>query len=91
MRKLDVLRSKRHRIPKRGNLSWLKKYADPGQCIRVFPLLERDPGTGELNRPFSGVVERVTINNFGRVSYQVAGRLVLTEELVPEHHKRVTS
>ena len=69
-----------------------------GDTITVYPL---NPAGAD---PFMGEVVRVSRNQFGRISYVVVThclnsglreivhrRLVLTEELVPEHHQRVDS
>jgi len=54
--------------------NWKHQYLKPGQITAVYPV------TGE---PFVGKVDRVRKNKYGRVSYEVNGRMVMAEELFP--------
>lgn len=51
-----------------------KRYLNLGQLTAVYPF------TGE---PFVGKVNRVRRNMYGRISYEVDGRMVMAEELFP--------
>ena len=53
---------------------WKKRYLNPGQLTAVYPF------TGA---PFVGMVNRVRKNMYGRISYEVEGRMVMAEELFP--------
>ena len=54
--------------------NYKKRYLNPGQLTAVYPF------TGE---PFVGKVNRVRRNMYGRISYEVDGRMVMAEELFP--------
>ena len=54
--------------------NYKKCYLNPGQLTAVYPF------TGE---PFVGKVNRVRRNMYGRISYEVDGRMVMAEELFP--------
>jgi len=58
--------------------NWKRQYLQPGQMTAVYPV------TGE---PFVGRVDRVRKNKYGRVSYEVNGRMVMAEELFPGQHQ----
>lgn len=60
----------------RHDIDWHKVYAKVGQKIPVYPFKTN-------HTPFIGIVEKVTINKYGRVSYVVDGRDVFAEELLP--------
>ena len=51
--------------------NWKHQYLKTGQITAVYPV------TGE---PFIGRVDRVRKNKYGRVSYEVNGRMVMAEE-----------
>lgn len=53
---------------------WKKRYLNPGQLTAVYPV------RGE---PYVGTVTRVRKNKYGRISYEVEGRMVIAEELFP--------
>lgn len=53
---------------------WKRRYLNPGQLTAVYPC------NGE---PFVGRVNRVRKNKYGRISYDVDGRMVMAEELFP--------
>ncbi len=53
---------------------WKKRYLNPGQLAAVYPV------RGE---PYVGMVNRVRKNMYGRISYEVEGRMVMAEELFP--------
>jgi len=60
----------------RHDIDWTKVHAKIGDRVPVYPF----PWLGE---PFIGVVEKVKINKFGRVSYVINGKDVFAEELLP--------
>jgi hypothetical protein len=60
----------------RHDIDWKKVHAKVGDRVPVYPF----PWLGE---PFIGVVEKVKMNKFGRVSYVIGGREVHAEELLP--------
>ena len=68
-------------IPKRGKLYRDQSYAKIGDRIKVYPLLTA--------QPYHAIVQKVYSNKFGRVSYATNRGLVITEELIPQHHARV--
>lgn len=53
---------------------WKRRYLNPGQLTAVYPF------KGE---PFIGMVKRVRKNRYGRIDYEVDGRMVMAEELFP--------
>lgn len=55
-------------------VNWRSVYLKTGQLTAVYPF------TGE---PFVGMVNRVRKNMYGRISYEVEGRMVMAEELFP--------
>ena len=73
-------------IPKRAKLSSHKQYAKIGERIKIYPLLGGLPGCS--SKPWTGVVTDVKKNKYGRISYYVDGKFVITEELTPDLHKR---
>ena len=62
----------------RHDIDWKKVYAKVGDRVPVYPFSWR-------TKPFVGVVEKVTMNKFGRISYVVDGVTVFAEELLPAH------
>lgn len=60
----------------RHDIDYKKVHAKVGDRIPVYPFEWR-------SKPFIGVVEKVAMNKFGRVSYVVNGMDVFAEELVP--------
>jgi hypothetical protein len=54
--------------------NWKKCYLSPGQLTAVYPF---------KGHPYVGRVNRVKKNMFGRISYDVEGRMVMAEELFP--------
>lgn len=62
---------------KHRGVAWHRKYVDIGQSVAVYPL----PWCG---KPFVGVVEKITKNKYGRISYVVRGKKILAEELFPD-------
>lgn len=64
----------------RHNIDYMKVYAKSGDKIPIYPF----PWKG---KPFIGVVQKVKINKFGRVSYIVDGKEIHAEELMPERNQ----
>jgi hypothetical protein len=60
----------------RHGINWKKVYCKAGDVVPVYPFSWND-------EPFLGVVEKVTINKYGRVSYVIGGRQVMAENLFP--------
>ncbi len=60
----------------RHDIDWHKVHAKVGQKIPVYPFKH-------TVEPFIGVVEKITINKYGRISYVVNGKDVFAEELLP--------
>jgi len=60
----------------RHGIDYKKVHCKVGDKVPVYPFSWRDA-------PFVGVVEEVTLNRFGRVSYVVDGKDVFAEELLP--------
>lgn len=61
------------------NVDWCRRYYKAGDPCAVYPFPhKRVPA-------YIGVVERVTKNHYGRLSYIVNGKTVLAEELFPAH------
>ena len=60
----------------RHDIDWHKVHAKVGQKIPVYPFKH-------TVEPFIGVVEKITINKYGRISYVVNGKDVFAEELFP--------
>jgi hypothetical protein len=58
------------------NVDYKKRYVEVGQPVAVYPPEHR-------GKPFVGIVEKVTKNKFGRVSYVVNKMNVFAEELFP--------
>lgn len=58
----------------RHDIDYKKVHAKVGQRVPVYPF------SGE---PFIGVVEKVKMNKFGRVSYVIDAKDVFAEELLP--------
>ena len=54
-----------------------RKYVDIGQSVAVYPF----PWRG---KPFVGVVEKITKNKYGRISYVIEGKKIVAEELFPD-------
>jgi len=48
------------------NIDYTKRYVEVGQPVAVYPLKHR-------GKPFVGIVEKITKNKFGMVSYVVNG------------------
>ncbi len=65
----------------RHDIDWTKVHAKVGDRVPVYPF-------SWLGKPFIGVVEKVKMNQFGRVSYLIAGREVHAEELLPAKHQQ---
>jgi hypothetical protein len=63
------------------NINWTRRYVEVGQPVAVYPFKHR-------GKPFVGIVEKITKNKFGRVSYVVNGINVFTEELFPSKNQR---
>lgn len=74
------------RIPKRG-LHWTKAYAKKGDLVAIYPLMHGLLGFDSVPQKLVGKVQEVRRNHFGRISYRIGGKLVMTEELTPLHHK----
>lgn len=55
-------------------VNWRSAYLKTGQITAVYPV------RGE---PYVGTVTRVCKNKYGRISYDVDGRMVIAEELFP--------
>ncbi len=66
---------------KHKNVDYKKRYVEVGQPAAVYPHKHR----GE---PFVGIVEKITKNKFGRVSYVVKGMTVFAEELFPSENQQ---
>jgi hypothetical protein len=62
-------------------VAWHKKYVDIGQSVAVYPF----PWIG---KPFVGVVEKITRNKYGRISYVIGGKNVVAEELFPANTEK---
>jgi hypothetical protein len=60
----------------RHGIDYKKVHCKVGDKVPVYPFSWRDA-------PFVGVVEKVKMNRFGRVSYVVDGKDVFAEELLP--------
>lgn len=60
----------------RHDIDWKKVYAKVGDRVPVYPF-------SWLGEPFIGVVKKVKMNHFGRVSYVIGDREVHAEELLP--------
>ena len=60
----------------RHNIDYKKVHAKVGQRVPVYPF-------PWLGKPFVGVVQKVKMNKFGRVSYVIDGKEVHAEELLP--------
>lgn len=60
----------------RHDIDYKKVHCKVGDKVPVYPFSWRDA-------PFVGVVEKVNMNKFGRVSYVVDGKDVFAEELLP--------
>jgi hypothetical protein len=58
------------------NVDYKKRYVEVGQPVAVYPPEHR-------GKPFVGIVEKITKNKFGRVSYVVNKMNVFAEELFP--------
>lgn len=60
----------------RHGIDYKKVHCKAGDVVPVYPFT----WSGE---PFLGIVEKVTMNKYGRVSYVIGGRNVMAEELLP--------
>ena len=60
----------------RHDIDWKKVHVEVGQRVPVYPF-------SWLGQPFIGVVEKIKMNKYGRVSYVIGGREVMAEELWP--------
>ncbi len=60
----------------RHEIDWKKVHCKIGEVVPVYPFTW-------LGEPFLGIVEKVTMNRYGRVSYVIGGRHVMAEELLP--------
>jgi hypothetical protein len=60
----------------RHDIDYKKVHAKVGDKIPVYPFSEKIS-------PFVGVVQKVKMNKFGRISYVVDGQDVFAEELLP--------
>ena len=65
----------------RHDIDYKKVHCKVGDKVPVYPFSWRD-------EPFVGVVEKVKINQYGRVSYVVAGKDVFAEELLPAKNQQ---
>lgn len=65
----------------RHDIDYKKVHAKVGQQVPVYPMSWR----GE---PFIGVVEKVKMNMFGRVSYVIDGKEFHAEELLPAKNQQ---
>ena len=61
----------------RHGVDWKRRYLTVGQYAAVYPTFpDRRP-------PFVGIVQRVTKNRYGRISYVIDGYSTQAEELFP--------
>lgn len=60
----------------RHGIDYKKVHCKVGDKVPVYPF-------SWLGEPFIGVVEKVQMNKFGRVSYVIGNREVFAEELLP--------
>jgi len=60
----------------RHDIDYKKVYCKVGDRVPVYPF-------SWLGEPFIGVVKKVKMNKFGRVSYVIGDREVFAEELLP--------
>ncbi len=60
----------------RHGIDYKKVHCKVGDKVPVYPF-------SWLGEPFLGVVEKVKMNQFGRVSYVIGHRVVFAEELLP--------
>ena len=60
----------------RHGIDYKKVHCKVGDKVPVYPF-------SWLGEPFVGVVEKVKMNQYGRVSYVIGHREVLAEELLP--------
>ena len=60
----------------RHDIDYKKVHCKVGDKVPVYPF-------SWLGEPFVGVVEKVKMNQFGRVSYVIGKREVFAEELLP--------
>ena len=60
----------------RHGIDYKKVHCKVGDKVPVYPF-------SWLGEPFVGVVEKVKMNQFGRVSYVIGNREVFAEELLP--------
>jgi hypothetical protein len=60
----------------RHGIDYKKVYCKVGDKVPVYPF-------SWLGEPFIGVVEKVKMNKFGRVSYVIGNREIHAEELLP--------
>ncbi len=60
----------------RHDIDYKKVHCKVGDKVPVYPF-------SWLGEPFVGVVEKVKMNQFGRVSYVIGNREVFAEELLP--------
>lgn len=64
----------------RHNIDYKKKWVDIGDYVAVYPFATYMPGRGN---PFTGVVQKVKKNKYGRISYVIRGIEYMAEELFP--------
>ena len=60
----------------RHDIDYTKVHCKVGDTVPVYPF-------SWLGSPFIGVVKKVKMNRFGRVSYVIDDREVFAEELLP--------
>jgi hypothetical protein len=60
----------------RHGIDYKKVHCKVGDKVPVYPF-------SWLGEPFIGVVEKVKMNKFGRVSYVIGNREIHAEELLP--------
>jgi hypothetical protein len=60
----------------RHAIDYMKVHCKVGDKVPVYPF-------SWLGEPFVGIVEKVTMNKFGRISYTIGNREVFAEELLP--------
>ena len=60
----------------RHGIDYKKVHCKVGDKVPVYPF-------SWLGEPFVGVVEKVKMNQYGRVSYVIGNREVFAEELLP--------
>ena len=58
-------------------VNWKRQYLKVGQYAAVYPAFP------ERHSPFVGIVQRITKNRYGRISYVIDGYSTQAEELFP--------